>query len=369
MNPEHQAAPRVDVIIPVHTPNRQIDRAVRSVELAGLDTGEGGDCRITVVCHNTTIAPIREKIEAASNAKVRYLYHVDSNRSPAGPFNRGIAESSAEWFMIMGSDDTLEPEAIRLWLRQAERIEADVLIAPEAHFQGSPVRTPVMRPLRRGSLHPVRDRLSYRTAPLGLIRRSLVDRLSLHFPSGMANGSDQLVSAKLWFSGLRIVYGRGLPRYLVHSDAVERITLSHRDLDEDLRFATELLKDPWFAALSESSKHALVTKIIRVHLFSYVALRAASGAWDMRQASMGTMILDALLAAAPRALEPLSIADRRLTDMIAFPTPNSLASLPNLCAARRKFHHPGTWAPRNLVYALHREAPLRFMTASALVQA
>lgn len=360
---------RVDVIIPVHTPNRQIDRAVRSVELAGMDTGPGGDCRITVVCHNTDIAPIQHKIRQASRADVRYIQHLDSERGPAGPFNRGIAESSAPWFMIMGSDDTLEPQALARWLQEAERTQADVLIAPEAHFQGSAVHTPVVRPFRRTRLDAIHDRLAYRTAPLGLIRRSLVDLLSLSFPSGLTNGSDQLVSAKLWFSGLSIVYGRGLPRYIVHADAKERVTLTLKDLDEDLLFATELLKHSWFLTLPEQSKHAIVTKLIRVHLFSHVALRATSGAWDQRQAEKGAAILGELLSAAPRALRPLSIADRRLVDAIAKPEAHSSAVVAQLCSARRRFQHPRTWVSRDLRYALHREAPLRFMSASLLVQA
>lgn len=369
MIPEASHNIRVDVIIPVHTPNRQIDRAVRSVELAGLNTGAGGNCRITLICHNTDIAPIRQKVEQASQADVRYIQHSDSERGPAGPFNRGIAESDAPWFMIMGSDDTLEPGALSKWLGEAERTHADVLIAPEAHFQGSAIHTPVVRPFRRTKLDPIRDRLTYRTAPLGLIKRALVDRLSLRFPAGLTNGSDQLVSAKLWFSGLSIIYGRGLPRYIVHADAKERVTLALKDLDEDLLFATELVKDPWFQGLPEQSKHAIVTKLIRVHLFSYVGLRAAAGAWNQRQAEKGAAILRELLSAAPKALGPLSIADRRVVDALEKATAESSASMAQLCSARRTFQHPRTWVPRDPRYVLHREAPIRFMSASFLVQA
>lgn len=368
MKTQPVTAPLVDVIIPVHTPNRQIDRAVQSIDRAGLNTGTAGDCRVTVVCHNTEIAPIKEKIRKVSQADVRYIHHVDSEMGPAGPFNRGIAEASSRWFMIMGSDDTLEPEALVRWVIAAEHADADVLIAPEAHFQGSAIHTPVVRPFRRIQLDPVLDRLSYRTAPLGLIRRSLVERLSLHFPSGLSNGSDQLVSAKLWFSGLSVVYGRGLPRYLVHSDAKERVTFTLKDLDEDLRFATELVKDPWFRSLPERSRHAVVTKLIRVHLFSHVGLRASSGMWDHRQAEKGVEILGELLTVAPRALRPLSIADRELVDAIANPSFRPLSSVAELCAARRRFKHPRTWIPRDLRYAMHREAPLRFMSASLLVR-
>jgi hypothetical protein len=358
--------PRVDVIIPVHTPDRQIDRAVLSLVGSGLDTGPGGECRITIVCHNTEVAPIRSKVQSASSADVRYLPYDDGIKSPAGPFNHGLAKSTAPWVMIMGSDDTLEPDALRRWLDRAEDTRADVLIAPEAHADGRSIRTPVVRRRRRDRLDPVADRLSYRTAPLGLIRRELVDRLDLHFPTSMANGSDQPVSARLWFSGLAISYGRGLPRYLVHDDAQARVTFTLKDMREDLFFATELVKDPWFKALPEASRQSLVTKLVRVHLFSHVGLRAGTPSWNPEQARQSAEILTSLLSAAPRALRPLSLADRKLLDAIGqeLTDPEAMAVL---CRTRRRFTHPSTWIPRDLRYLFHREAPFRFMAASALV--
>lgn len=360
------STPRVDVIIPVHTPDRQIDRAVVSLADSGLDMGPAGDCRINVVCHNTEIGPVRARIEAASPTDVRYLSLNDGIRSPAGPFNYGLAESTAPWVMIMGSDDTLEPDALRQWLERAESTHADVLIAPEAHANGDPIRTPVLRRRRSNRLDAVADRLSYRTAPLGLIRRSLVERLGLHFPTDMVNGSDQPVSARLWFSGLSIGYGRGLPRYIVHDDAEHRVTFTLKDLKEDLYFATELVKDPWFRALPDAARHALVTKLVRVHLFSHVGLRARARSWDAEQARQGAEILECLLSGAPRALLPLSVADRTLLAAIAGQVPDP-DLVTDLSSARRRFTHPSTWIPRDLRYLFHREAPIRFMSASALV--
>ncbi|WP_404800717.1 glycosyltransferase family 2 protein [Arthrobacter vasquezii] len=350
----------------MHTPDRQIERAVSSLESSGLEIGENAECRITVVCHNTAVDPIRRKIEASSGAHVRFLHLEDGNKSPAGPFNLGFSSSTASWVMIMGSDDTLEADALRRWLFEAESTNTDVLIAPEAHFGGASIHTPVVRWSRRKHLDPVSDRLAYRTAPLGLIRRELIEELDLRFPMNMANGSDQAVSARLWFSNLSITYGRGLPRYLVHDDATERVTFTLKDLEADLLFVTELMKDPWFHKLSGRSRHAIVTKLIRVHLFSHVGMRAASGAWDRRQATQAETVLQTLLSAAPRALKPLSIADRTLVDAIAsgLADPTAMAEL---CAARRRFKQPRTWAPRDVRYILHREAPPRFMVASALV--
>ena len=168
------------------------------------------------------------------------------------------------------------------------------------------------------------------------------------------------------FSGLSIGYGRGLPRYIVHDDAENRVTFTLRDLTDDLFFATELVKDPWFQGLPAAARHALVTKLVRVHLFSHVGLRASALSWDTEQARQGAEILEILLSEAPNALLPLSLADRELLDAIAGQVSDSEV-MSGLCNARRRFTHPSTWVPREIRYLFHREAPIRFMTASALV--
>ena len=57
--------PLVDVIIPVHTPARPVDRAVGSVLAGGLPVRDHGGVHITVVCHNVGAALIRDRIAPA----------------------------------------------------------------------------------------------------------------------------------------------------------------------------------------------------------------------------------------------------------------------------------------------------------------
>lgn len=358
----------LDVVIAVHTPDRPVGRAVASLLAGGLPTSGSpqGRLRITVVCHNTEVAPIRERVAPEHRDAVRFLDFTDGIRSPAGPFNHGIAQASGTWVSIMGSDDSVEPGALAAWIERAEAEQADALIVPMAHAGGAPIRTPVVRRSRRAALDPVQDRLTYRTAPLGLMRLSVVRRLGLRLSSGYATGEDQAFSAHLWFSGARISYGRGLPRYLVHDDAELRVTGTPRPVADDLTFATELVASEWFDALEPRARAAIVTKLIRVHVFGHIFLRAHAGTWDAADAASTADVLRQLLFRAPEAVRPLSVADRRLVDAVARQEADA-AVMARLTAARRRFTSPGTWVPRDLTQLLHPEAPLRFMSASALI--
>lgn len=358
----------LDVVIAVHTPDRPIERAVASLLAGGLPVGHGqpSRLRITVVCHNTEVAPIRARLPAAHRDRVRFLHHVDGIKSPAGPFNAGMAAATGQWVAIMGSDDTMEAGAPAAWLNAAATAKADVLIAPMAHAGGAAIHTPVVRTLRRNALDPVLDRLTYRTAPLGIMKTALVRRLGLTFPTAYATGEDQFFSAQLWFSGARISYGRKLPRYLVHDDAVARVTASPRSVAQDLAFATDLAASEWFRFLDVKCQHAIVTKLIRVHVFGHVALRAKAGTWDETDATYIADVMRQLLFAAPRAVRPLSLADRALVDAIVRGEPTDTVMV-ELAAARRVFTNPRTWLPRDLSRLLHPEAPPRFMSASALI--
>lgn len=297
---------------------------------------------------------------------VRFVEYSDGIKSPAGPFNHGIALATGTWVSIMGSDDSLESGALASWVHTADRDATDVLIAPMAHAGGKSIHTPVVRRNRVAGLDPIADRLTYRTAPLGLMRLELVRRLGLSFPNRYATGEDQLFSAQLWFSGARISYGRGLPRYLVHDDAVARVTATPRTIAEDLAFATDLVRSSWFSSLGTQQRQSIVTKLLRVHVFGHVALRAGSGTWNADDAAAMAEVVRLLLFAAPSAARPLSLADRALLDAVVRSEAKNTV-MKSLTLARRRFGHPRTWVPRNLSCLLHPEAPLRFMTASALV--
>lgn len=364
--------PQVDLIIAIHDPSRPLARAVRSALDSGLAVGEG--LRITVVCHNTPRDGIEALLDEALRPAVTLLELHDGIPSPSGPFMLGMQSSTAQYVSIMGSDDWLEPGALRAWLDHAVaagRAFGDprgvaALIAPQRHASGARVRTPPVRPWRRGPLDAHRDRLVYRTAPLGLIRRDLLEPLDLRFPAHLRSGEDMIVSLRLWFSGEPVVYGRGLPDYVVGADAVDRVTLVPRTVAEELRCVLETVSDASVTSLRIAARRGIVAKMLRVHVFSTALARCDPDRWTAEDRYELASAVRTLLASAPGVVRLLSFADRRALAAIEAGDA-TVERLAALLTARRSFARPGavlTPDPRGLLAA---HGPVRFAAASFLL--
>lgn len=366
MHPDVPAfSPAVDLVIAVHSSSRPIGRAVESAALAGLPLNVDGGLRINVVCHNIDPALIKERIGQPSRESVRFLECRDGIPSPAGPFNAGLEAATAQYVSIMGSDDTLEPGSLGQWLEIARRHGSAAVLAPQRHANGAKVRTPPVRVGRRLNLDPIKDRLSYRTAPLGLLETAEIRRLGLRFTAGYRTGEDQEFSAKLYFGGGRLDYARGAGHYVVGADAVDRVTSEVRPVEEDFLFALDLVASAWFKALPEPSRRAIVTKLIRVHVFAAAGSREANLWTDGQRADLAH-VSQTVLAAAPNSLHALSVADVRLFSAIADPHSSSTGMV-QLSRLRRKFGAPATLLASRPASQFSAESPLRFMAASALL--
>jgi hypothetical protein len=138
-----------------------------------------------------------------------------------------------------------------------------------------------------------------------------------------------------------------------------------RPLAEEFAAIEGVIDSPWFASLSATERASVVTKIIRVHVFSAASV-AVSRAWAEADRAYFTGLLARLVNAGPGALRPLSIADRRLVDAIINAS-ETVETIEGLAAARRKFGRPATIITRDIRGQFAAEGPIRFMAASALV--
>lgn len=351
----------VDVVIAVHDPTRPIDRAVRSV----LDHN-GDGVRLTVVCHEVPAAAIRARLDPPHREAVRLLEHSDGRRSPAGPFNAGIDAATASYVSVMGSDDQLAPGAVASWFWTAENHAADAVIARLEHDDGRLVPTPPIRPLRRGRLDGVKDRLSYRSAPLGLVSRDAIARLGLRMDEKVTVGEDVGFVTRLWFGGTVVMDRRG-PAYRIGSDAADRVTMATRPIAEELTFVRRLLERRWFQALTLEQRRAVCVKLARIHLFGAVHNRTDADWWTDEERRSLSEAGRSLMRAAPGMEAVLSMADRELLDRVLGGT-GSAAELIALSRARRRHGTPRTLLTRDPSQLLAREAPLRMMTASVLMR-
>lgn len=348
-------------MIPVHDPRRPIARAVRSV----LDHNHS-DLRVTVVCHNTPITGIRAHLTAhVADERLRMLELHDGIHSPTGPFNLGLDSATARFTSVMGSDDELEPGAVDSWLAVANRDRAAAVIPRLRHVAGRAVPTPPVRPGRRSNLDGVKDRLAYRSAPLGLVSTREFGRE--RFVPGLGAGEDVAYVTAVWFAGHRISFDRRGPAYLIHSDAQDRVTMGAKPVSNDVAFMRQLVGDPRFTGLDSEQTLAVVIKLLRVHVFGIVSNRPDPAAWTPDDRRDLAEMTGTLLAIAPKAAGILSRADGRLLDAIQ-DRGVPVRRLIDLGRKRRRFLHPGALVSNDLRLSLAREAPLRMMAASAIVR-
>lgn len=358
--------PFVDVVIALHSADRQVARAVRSV----LGGSPGVDVRVSVVAHNLAVEDARAALgDRADDPRVRVFELADGIPSPSGPFTLGLDAATAPWAAIMGSDDTLAPGAIAGWLAAAEGLDPDtpVVVVPPLRLAGRPVPTPPVRPVRvprtRG-LDLVRDRLSYRSAPLGLLSRGALALPGARLLPGALVGGDVPMVTALW-SQAQVRYAAGAPAYEIHEDAGDRVTYDPRPIARQLASVDALWDLPAGRGLTAAQRRAVGTKVLRIHVFGAILTRDDPAWWTPAEREELARVTRRVLAEAPGCADPLSLADHDLLAAIldvSVPAERMIG----LARARRRHGHPRTLLPSSWRHALHPEAPLRFMAASLL---
>lgn len=350
------SVPAVDVVIAVHDLSRPVGRAVRSV-LEGAD----GAARVTVVCHELTAESVAGVLPPELRAQVRLLEVADGTRSPAGPFNAGLDAAEAPFVAVMGSDDLLETGAVPAWLRAAAG-GADVVLAPMRHQSGETIPTPRTRLGRSRRLDLVKDRLAYRTAPLGLLRRSVLDDHGIRFTTGLRVGEDVAFSMRLWTLPLRVDLAAGAPRYVVGADAGVRVSTTLRPVQDELAAYDHLLDQSWFRQLPAPERRAVAVKTLRIHVLHAARRRPEPALWRPGEAAWLAAHTRRWTELAPGVLRPFSRADRDLVDAILAPG----ADEPRLAAASAERAAAGRWEivlTRRVAGNLDRESVLRHYLA------
>jgi len=352
--------PLVDLIIAVHTAERAIERAVGSVL-----RGTAAPVRVTVVCHGVDPALIEARLgPLADDPRVRLLPFTDGIPSPTGPFNHGLDAATARFTATLGSDDELLSGAIDSWLAVQRRFSADVVIPRVGLAEGpASLRTPPTRPFRARNLDGARDRLSYRTQQLGLVSRERFPDLRL--TPGLRTGEDIEYGLKLWFSGARIAFDRRGPAYWGHQDATDRISMSARPVAEEFAFLDAAIDPGWIASLTRAQRVGVAVKMIRTHLMAGLSSRLMSGEITAPDRNALAEIARRLVAVAPEALEIISRRDARILQMIVGGAPNQDTLRAEL-AIRTDYRRADNLLSASLLRLLHREAPVRFLTALAL---
>lgn len=348
-------APRVDVIVPVHSVTRPLERAVASA----LET-TSAPVRVRVVAHNIDTDAIRGRLgRFATDPAVELLHLADGIPSPAGPRNHGLAHATAPFVAFLDSDDTFAPGALDSWLALADAAGAAVVLARMEHeATGAADPLPPTRPGRERDLNAVKDRLAYRSAPFGLISRERFP--GLQFTPGLESGEDIVAAAELWFSGAPIAYDRSGPAYLIGGEATDRVTAARRSLAADFAFLDAVGAAPWFTGLSRRARRAFGVKVFRLHFFDAVLVRlhddGVHGGLDAHRAPFAELTRR-IERIAPGSLALLSRRDRAAIEEAASPTstPESVLAL----LEARWLGGIDSMLTRNPFLSLHRQGPRR----------
>ncbi|WP_311243167.1 glycosyltransferase [Microbacterium sp. WCS2018Hpa-23] len=349
--------PLIDVIIPVHSATRPVRRAAASV----LD-GTRAAVRVNVVAHNIDPEVIESNLgDLLTDERLRLLPFHDGIASPAGPMNHGIDNATARFISVMGSDDELAAGAIDSWLAlQRDTGASTVLARIRISGRGSDPYPPVRNGRRQRRLDARKDRLAYRSAPLGIVDRERFQ--DLRFTEGLPSGEDLAYSATLWFTGEQIAYDLHGPAYLVNDDADDRVTFSGRSVAEDFAFLDAIEAMQWYPSLGARERQALAVKILRVHFFDAVLARVNAPDGLSAQRDDLTDVLGRVERMAPGVLSLLARVDRLVIDEVRAAAPNAARVL-HLLDARWNYRTIGALLPRNPFLVLHRQAPFRTLYA------
>lgn len=346
--------PFVDVVIACHDSSRPLDRAVRSV----LHDAEVRDAvRVTVVAHGLPADVLQERVDGIAGA-IRVVEHTDGIRSAAGPFNHGLSLATGEYAAVMGSDDFLEPGALATWIAAARTRRPDMAIAPIRIDGQTRMPNPLVRLGRRHDLDAAKDRLFYRTAPLGLIRTDTMRRMGLRMTEGVRVGEDMVFSIRLFAHADRVDFLADAPAYVIGVDAAERTTLAPMDLEDDLAAVVRLLDDGLPATLSPAHRRALAVKLIRVSVLGKVRSRPSTGHWrDDAEVVFAADLLRRLLALAPGAIRPFNRQDRAVMEgLLTAPTVDRVTA--DVIRADRA-GRARRWFTPDLLHSFDRDSTLR----------
>lgn len=346
--------PLVDVVIACHDDSRPIERAVASVL---HDEDVRSDVRVTVVAHGLG-AEVFERRLADIAGSWRVEEFADGVRSPAGPFNHGLALADAEYCAVMGSDDFLEPGAMSAWVRHVRAERPSAAIA-RIRLQGEAIMpNPLVRLGRVRRVDAAKDRLFYRTAPLGLIETAEMRRLGLRMAEGVRVGEDFDFGIRLWAQSRRVDFLGAAPCYVIGVDAHERTTYAPMALEVAFEPITRLLDEGLAARLTPAHRRALAIKLVRISVVGAAQSRSTSGGWhgDDEVAFLAAT-LRRLLALAPSVLAPFNRADRRVLDgLLEGPT------VARVTADVQRSRHAGRldrWLTANPLRSFGRESMLR----------
>ena len=301
--------PLVQVVIAIHRYERPIERAVASVVEGNTTNGA------IVVVHNIDPEPIRQRLEQFGS-RVQILTCTDGIPSPAGPLNTGLEAATAPYVTAMGSDDYYQSGAGKAWAKYLKtNPSVDILILPTLEAASGTLDLPPVRVGRRRRLDPVKDRLTYRTGPLMLVRTELLKRYQIRMSSGLRTGEDLAYSSRLFMVAQRIdLLPASAPKYIEADDGGVRVTSTPFTIEQQCAGAAIVANSTWAEQLKPAARQALAVRLVRKSILPAVAKHSHD--LSLEDIDYLYTLLTRVLLLAPRYYQVLSRNEARLVDAL-----------------------------------------------------
>ncbi len=353
-----------ELIIAVHRADRPVRRAVDSVlscPLAG----------VVVVAHG--VSP--ESLDLPESSRIKVAQCSAGVGRPGVAKAMGLAAATAPFVGILDSDDWYQRGGVDALLDLLTASGADGALAP-LEVEGKRLNSPLVSgvqlsarvggarlPLGARRLNAVRDRLFYRTAPLGLFRREILQDPRYQLRADVETGEDLQASVRLWSDDLDIVYDPSALAYVVGTEGDDRVTAVPRSAKENLKALRLLLAEGEVDALPHREQLALVMKLLRTSILSPVERGVRAGTLSAADLAAYTQVARGLHSAQPTSVEVLTMVDRGIISAVLL---GDLDQVEQAVAARDTAPITRRVLPQKPLQALRRESNLRTTLAGKI---
>ena len=232
--------PQVSVIIPVYNSVDYVRDAIRSVRDQTIDPAA---VEILAVDDGSDDGSAEVLAELAAEEPRLTVITQENSGTPGGGRNPAIGRARGEFLFFLDSDDLLTPDALRRMVETAQEQDSDVVLGrmrstDDRHAPSSMFGRTVL------DADLVRDKVFNTLGPTKLIRRSLVERLGLRFPTDQRVGEDQPFMAAVYLNARKISVLADMDYYLIrHREDGSNLTLQTLTSADQVEIAVRLARE------------------------------------------------------------------------------------------------------------------------------
>ena len=240
--------PRVSVVVPAYNAEGHLERAVASVLEQTLPPTQ-----VVLVDDCSTDGTLALMHELAGRHPEVLVLALDENGGPGHARNRAFDVVTGDWVAVHDADDVISPGRFAAMVRLGEEQAADVVLDNFVFVNATtgrnrPSRIPAGDGWEPVDLHAfLRGARAFNYAPTWtllqpLIRRDLLDRQGVRYPTHTRHGEDFLFMVELYLAGARCVRLRR-PGY-VYTERSGGLSATRTDYAGLVRQTALLLDDP-----------------------------------------------------------------------------------------------------------------------------